>query len=131
MNYGALGAGVLLGAGAVYELSMLRLPKEERERVCRWGRTGKGPPLSVFSIVGWSGLLLGIGTLAIYQELGPIGMTPAVVTSSEVGFCILAACAIAGVFVDARKRMPNKAPEPTPGKCPPSNQSLPPGAAHL
>ena len=26
---------------------------------------------------------------------------------------------------------PNKPPEPTPGQCPPSNQSLPPGAAHL
>lgn len=64
-------ANLLVGLSFIAAAAWLTfwgLNPANRNRV-RWGRFGKGPRMSVFSIIVWDALLLGVGATALLYHL--------------------------------------------------------------
>jgi hypothetical protein len=106
-DFFALGAT----AFAILILSGLRHPYSHRSR---WGKNGKGAPMSVLSIVVVATWLVALSAAMIayhFTELVPPTLEIDVVFS---GFCAAIVCSGIDALIYRRaQKMPNQPPEPT------------------
>jgi hypothetical protein len=102
---------IAICAAAIVHLSFLLLPKEKREQYARWGRSGKGGPMSLTVIIGYAGFYSALAAIIIGSAVADL--SPAMVTGIEGLFLASGCIIIVGVIHEALRKKPNQTSEPT------------------
>jgi len=90
--YLSIAAAMLIVGGGMLALSLLRLPPNERDQLCRWSRHAAGTPVSRLSIMAWAGSMSGYGIVALLIAFHQVPAAASCAGFSGIAGVILFAC---------------------------------------